>query len=241
MDNAAYATLTRQAGLRSELQSIANNVANASTVGYQREGILFSEFITALEDANTSLSMAMAEGRYTDRNVGGHRETGGKFDLAIGGEGYFPLQTPDGLRLTRAGAFAPNANGDLATPQGHLLLDAGGAPIPVPPDATEINISSDGSLSFDGAPVTEIGLVVPADPNKMRRTGDTSYLVEDGNTIPVVNPQIMQGFLEGSNVNAIEEITRLIEVQRAYEKGGDFMSSEDERIRSVIRTLGSES
>lgn len=239
MDNAAYATLTRQSGLKAELQAIANNIANASTNGFQREGVLFAEYVTSLENSDTSLSMARAEARYTDRAAGAHHATGGRFDFAIAGEGYFQIQTGDGTRLTRAGAFAPDENGDLATPEGHLLLDAGGAPVPIPPGAQEVILSRDGTLSIDGFPVTELGLVRPSDPNRMQRAGDTSYRV-DGGTDPIESPEIAQGFLENSNVDAISEITRLIEVQRAYEKGGKFLGSEDERVRSVIRTLGSQ-
>ena len=152
MDNAAYATITRQAGLKAELQAIANNISNASTIGFQREGVVFAEHVTALEDSNTSLSMARAEARYTDWSIGGHRETGGRFDFAILGEGYFQIQVDDEVRLTRAGAFAPNGNGDLATPEGHLLLDAGGAPVPVPPGAAQVTLALDGTLSVDGFP-----------------------------------------------------------------------------------------
>jgi len=237
MENATIATLTRQAGLKAELQVLANNIANASTVGFQREGMLFAEHVTGLEDANSSLSMAWAEPRYTDRAVGGHRATGGRFDFAIAGEGYFQIQTEDGVRLTRAGAFAPNQNGDLATPDGDLLLDAGGAPVPIPPGASEVMLSSDGTLSIDGFPVSQLGLVMPADPNAMTRGPGTSFDAGDG-VVALQDGRIVQGFLEGSNVNPISEITRLIEVQRAYEKGAKLLGQEDERIRGVIRTLG---
>lgn len=238
MENAAYATLTRQSGLKAELQALANNIANASTIGFQREGVLFAEYVTALEDPNTSLSMARAEGRFTDTSFGGHRNTGGRFDFAIAGEGYFQIQAEDGPRLTRAGAFAPDANGDLATPVGHLLLDAGGAPVPIPPGAVDVTLSGDGTLSIDGFPVTQLGLYRAADPNGLQRAGDTSFRA-NGGIEAIENGQILQGFLEESNVDPISEITRLIEVQRAYEKGGNFLGKEDERIRSVIRTLGS--
>ncbi|MCV6597536.1 MAG: flagellar hook-basal body complex protein [Mangrovicoccus sp.] len=237
MENASFATLTRQAGLKAELQVLANNIANASTVGFQREGVLFAEHVRALADESNSLSMAWAEPRYTDRAVGGHRATGGRFDFAIAGEGYFQIQVGNDLRLSRAGAFAPNQNGDLATPDGDLLLDAGGAPVPIPPGAQEVMLSADGTLSVDGFPVSQLGLVMPADPNAMTRGAGTSFIAEGG-TIAVQEPQILQGYLESSNVNPITEITRLIEVQRAYEKGAKLLGQEDERIRAVIRTLG---
>lgn len=237
MDNATYTTLTRQSGLMAEMQVVANNIANANTTGYRSEGITFAEYISATGPKTDSLSMATAEVRDTLSAQGALGLTGGTFDLAIEGEGFFLIETPQGQRLTRAGNFTPNENGDLVTMDGHAVLDAGGAPVFVPTGAGPIGIAPDGTISAGGQPVGQIGLVMPDDPLALTREGGTMFN-PGGGVIPAENGRMMQGFLESSNVNPILQISRMIEVQRAYELGQSFMDKEDERIRNVLRTLG---
>jgi len=237
MDNAAYVTLTRQSGLMREMQAVAHNIANLSTTGFRREGVVFAEYIHALEGGEASLSMALARGRSISAQQGALTRTGGSFDFAIEGPGYFLLETPDGERLTRAGSFTPNEAGELVTPQGHRLLDAGAAPVFIPPDAADVSLASDGTLSADGQPLAEIGLVLPADPADLFREAGVIFRA-DGGVVPVPENVLLQGYLEESNVEPVSEIARMIEVQRAYELGQKFLDSEDERIRSVVQTLG---
>lgn len=235
MDNAIYATLSRQSGLMDELQVLANNIANASTRGFRREEVVFAEHVARLDRGDPSLSVATALGRRIDLSEGGLSRTGSPFDLAIEGEGFFQVETPQGLRLTRAGAFTPNEVGDLVTPDGYPVLDAGGGTIFVPPDAGEIAVGRDGTVSAGGLPVGQIGVVVPEDANSLQRRG--ANLFEAPAVAPVEAPRVLQGFVEGSNVNAVAEIGRLIEVQHAYEQGQKFLDQENERIRSVIQML----
>lgn len=235
MDNAGYVALTRQSGLRRELSVIANNIANLSTTGYRREGVIFSEHLRRLNGDEPALSMARGHARQTFQGQGALVPTGGNLDIAIEGEGFFTLDTPDGPRLTRAGHFATNAEGEIVNPDGHRLLDLGGAPIFVPADARAIAIARDGTLSADGQPLAQIGLV-RADPVTLTRAGGTLLIAPDPQ--PLDAPVMLQGFLEDSNVNPILEIARMIEVQRAYEMGQTLMDREDQRIKSTIETLG---
>lgn len=237
MDNAGYAALTRQSGLLREMRVVANNVANASTTGFRSEGVIFSEYIKALGPQAPSLSMASARVRDTLEVQGALTQTGGTFDLAIEGEGYFLIETPQGQRLTRAGHFMPNAQGDLVTPEGHLVLDAGGGPIFVPQGVGSVSIAADGTLGADGQPVAQIALVVPADPLSLRREDGVRFIAEAG-VEPAPEARMVQGYLEDSNVDAILQVARMIEIQRAYELGQSFAEREDERIRSVLRALG---
>ena len=237
MDNAGYVTLTRLTGLRREMQVIANNIANASTAGFRREGVVFSEFVVGAERLEPSISMALGNTRQTYQLQGAFTQTNGSFDMAIEGEGFFQLETPQGPRLTRAGIFTPNQAGELVNMDGHRLLDQGGAPIFVPPDARNVALARDGTLSADGEPFGQVGLVRPVDPVTVTREAGTLFVV-DGAIEPVEAPMILQGFIEESNVNPIIEMTRMIEVQRAYERGQKMIESEDERIKSVIQTLG---
>ncbi len=143
MDNALYTGLTRQSGLNREMTVIANNIANAATTGFRAEGVTFTEFVHA-EPGTKSLSMAKANVQPTSMVHGAMTQTGGTFDFAVEGDGFFMVETPNGERLTRAGNFTPNAQGDLVNMDGHMVLDAGGAPIFIPPDAATIDVASDG-------------------------------------------------------------------------------------------------
>ncbi|MEJ6403217.1 flagellar hook-basal body complex protein [Yoonia sp. 2307UL14-13] len=236
MDNAGYTALTRQAGLMQEMQIIANNIANASTTGFRAEGVMFAEHVKSLGPDMPSLSMAKAAVRDTIMLQGSLSQTGGTFDLAIEGEGFFLIETPNGQRLTRAGAFQPNANGDLVTPDGYPVLDAGGAPVFVPQGAGAMGISADGTISANGQPIGQVGLVRPIDPADLTREGGVMFATAGG-TEPIPDGRMLQGFLEDSNVNPIAQISRMIEVQRSYELGQSFLDKEDERIRSVIDAI----
>ena len=236
MENASYTALTRQSGLMQEMRALANNIANASTTGFRAEGIMFSEYVKSLGPDASSLSMATAAVRDTVMAQGGLAQTGGSFDLAIEGDGFFLIETPNGQRLTRAGAFRPNQNGDLVTPDGYQVLDAGGAPVFIPQGVGRIGISPDGTVSAAGQPIGQIGLVIPIAPNQMTREGSVMFDAQGGFE-PALDGRMMQGFLEDSNVNPILQVSRMIEVQRAYELGQSFLDKEDERIRSVIQSI----
>lgn len=237
MDNAGYTTLTRQSGLMREMQAVAHNLANMSTTGFRKEGVIFSEFVKNLDGEEPSLSMATANTRRIDLSQGTLTQTGGSFDFAIQGDGFFLIETPRGERLSRAGSFTPSAEGELVTPDGYRLLDNGGAPVFVPPDARAISLAADGTLSADGRPLTQVGLWQPNDPLDLVHEAGTLFKAENG-SVPQEQGTILQGYLEDSNVNPITEITRMIEVQRAYELGQTFLDREDQRIRGVIQTLG---
>jgi flagellar basal-body rod protein FlgF len=237
MENATYAALTRQSGLMREMQVVANNIANMATTGFRREGVIFAEHVKAL-DTVPSLSMARASARAVDLSQAEITETGGAFDFAIRGEGFFLIETPDGERLSRAGHFTPNAEGDLVNPDGFRLLDAGGAPVAIPPGSQDIQLAQDGTLSTDGQPVARIGLWAPADPTSLRHVAGTLFAADAPEPMDEGTGILLHRHLEGSNTNPIREIARMIEVQRAYELGQSLLDREDQRIRAVLQTLG---
>ncbi len=235
MENAGYTTLTRQAGLMREMNVVANNIANSATTGYRQEGLIFSEYVQRTSDG-PSLSMATANIGNTSMMQGTLTPTGGTFDFAIEGDGYFMVETPMGERLTRAGTFSPNAAGDLVNMDGHRVLDSGGAPIFIPPDAQDLNVAEDGTISSNGTPISQLGIFDPNDPGAMIREDGVLFHAQAGAEVSE-NPRVLQGFLEGSNVNPISQIARMIEVQRAYEMGQRFLDAENERVQSALRTF----
>lgn len=235
MENANYTALARQSGLLRELQVIANNVANISTSGYRREGVIFSEYIKGI-GTEGSLSMARGNNRHIDLRTGTISTTGGSLDFAISGSGFFLVSTPEGERLTRSGAFLKSPENTLVNSDGYSLLDDAGIPISLPNNFKSLSVSSDGALSADEIVVATIGVWQAADPTRMQHTAGTLFMADEYELIE--GSSVHQGGLEDSNVNAVSEIARMVEVQRNYELGQKFMDFEDQRQRSVISTLG---
>jgi flagellar basal-body rod protein FlgF len=236
MDSIGYSTLGRQSGLMREMEVVAHNIANISTAGFRREGVIFSEHVAAL-DQEPSLSMALGNTRHVDLTQAGLTMSGGTYDLAIQGDGFFQVQTPEGERLTRAGAFTPATDGSLVTQDGFQLLDSGGTAVVVPATAQNVSVAQDGTVSADGIPIAQIGLWQPTDPLALRHVAGTLFSAESG-VEPAAGGKIMQGMLEDSNVEPVKEISRMIAVQRAYEMGQNLLDREDARVRAVIQLLG---
>lgn len=235
MDATGYITLSRQSGLLREFQVIANNIANSATTGYRQEGLVFSEYVRG-DGHGDSISMAVARTRATSMVQGALTRTDARLDLAIEGDGFFMVETPQGQRLTRAGAFASSAAGNLVTPDGFRVLDAGGAPLFIPPDARDLSISADGTLSAQGRDLGQIGLFMPADGTQMTRE-DGVLFAPQGEVAPIFTARVLQGFLESANVDPVGQMARMIEVQRGYELGQKLLDTEHERLRGALTTL----
>lgn len=235
MDNAGYVSLSRQSGLKRELNSIANNIANINTTGFRREGVVFSEHVKRLDSGDPSVSIASAGHHYIDMTPGEIRLTGNPLDFAIEGEGFFTIEGPDGPRLTRAGAFTLNAEGELVTQDGARVLDDGGGAIVFPPNAVGLAGAQDGTLSANGQVVGRLG-VVTVDPLSLSRVGGNLFATNAG-VEPLEAFSVRQGAIESSNVSAVAEIAHMIEVQRTYEMGQKFLQSDDERTTRMIRAV----
>lgn len=241
MDNASYVNLTRQSGLLKELGAIANNIANASTVGFKREGAVFSEYIAATQSTNTpndpkeSLSMGRLSAHASNMLPGSMRSTGGDFDVAIEGDGFFLIDVNGQTELTRAGHFMVSSDGLLINTEGNPVLDDAEGQIQIPAEASRINIGFDGVLSADGVEIGRLG-VVTADPNRLARAGNNNWIATEGFQA-LEDTKVLQGFLEDSNVQPVVEMARMIEVQRFYDAGQKLLEMEDDRIKQVITTI----
>ncbi len=234
MSQAVYAMLSRQQGLVHEMQSVANNIANASTSGYKSDRALFVEYLVGTGADNPSLSMGGLGAHTFDLSAGGLESTGGPLDLAVNGEGYFAVQSLEGQRLTRAGHFQLSSDGLLITADGLPVLSAGGGPIIFPPDAASISIGADGSISVDGEPLERIGVFRPA--GDLLKEAGTLFSAPGGYAL-AEEATLVQGALEQSNVVPVIEIARMIDVQRAYDAGQSLLEAEDGRVSQIINAL----
>ena len=237
MSNPIYALLSKQAGLRQQVDLIANNVANLSTTGFKREGLSFDSVVRKLDLPGRTLALAQAGTTYTDLSPGPLQRTGSALDLAIEGDALFAVETPGGVRYTRDGRFSTNDVGELVSVAGHRVLDDGGGPILIPVEVASISVSADGTLSADdNRPLAVVGLH-RFEAGAVRREADGLFAPEAA-PAPAEGARVLQGFIEGSNVNPIREITDLIEAHRAYEQGRAMLDAEDERLRRTIERVG---
>ena len=235
MQNTGYVTLTRQSGLMREMEIIAHNIANAATTGFRQQGLVFSEYVQGVPGGD-SLSMAAARVKKTSMAQGILTQTGNALDLAIEGRGYFQVDTPEGPRLTRSGAFNVDPQGDLVSADGHRVLDIGGAPINVPPGESDVKIAADGTISMGDRLLGQIGVVEPEPGADLERESGVLFRT-DAALAPSEDGLVLQGHLEGSNVDAISQLTRMIEVQRAYEMGQKLLDMDHERTKTALQTL----
>ena len=234
MSNSIYAALSRQDGLLKELQVVANNIANTNTAGYKTDRAIFAEYVMATGTESASLSMGGLAGHSFDLTQGTVKFTGGQFDLALQGQGFFGLETDAGPRLTRAGAFQLSVDGELVAADGARVLDIGNAPIQIPPDAEGLTIAGDGTISADGQVLGQGGIFTAN--GQLQRDTDTRFLAEGG-TQPAEGVSVLQGAVEAANVSPVLEMARMIEVQRAYEAGQTLLEREDQRITQLISTV----
>ena len=239
MQDGLYVALSAQIALEKRLNTIADNVANASTVGFRATGVKFEDVVSGLDDK--ALSFVTSGDTYISNTNGPLRETGNPFDFAVKGNAWFGIETPGGTVMTRDGRFTLTENGELVTIEGYPVLDAGGAPIQLDPRNGPPRAGADGSLRQGGNLVGALGLYnFDPGPNFIRF--GNSGIVPAGEPEPVVDrldAGVVQGFLEESNVNPMLEITKLIMVQRAFENGAAMIRNTESSYDEAIKTLGS--
>ncbi len=179
------------------------------------------------------VSFVQDRATYRDQQAGPVQQTGNPFDLALGGDGYFSVDTPRGPRLTRAGRFTPMADGRLGDADGNALLDAAGQPIRTGAADQRIVVAADGTISSENGRLGKIGVVRPSDP--MRVTAEGARLMRaDTNTVPVDKPQVIQGAVEDSNVQPVLEMTRMMADLREFQFTTQFVQGEADRLQSSI-------
>lgn len=225
--------------LRREMDVIANNLANMNTIGYKEETPVFEEFImpTAKQDsADSTLSFVNDIGMYRNMADGGLTTTDNALDFALSGAGYFQVENEDGTFYTRNGHFQLNAQGQLSTPNGDLVLSDGGAPISFTADDGAIVVASDGTISTDNGQRGKLAIVTFENPREMRKIG--SNLLQTGEEgQPAKATAVVQGALEASNVNAIEQMTSMIEVLRSYTSANKMIETAEDMKRKAISTI----
>ena len=241
MTNITYVSLSQATALARNMDSTAHNLANSSTSGYKA----IHPLIESVPDGNgdSSVSYVRDKGTYLELESGPLTPTGNPFDIAISGEGWLAYQLPGGgTGYSRHGSLVVDVDGQLKTSGGMPLLGIGGGPVQLPDDVgDDVLISTGGTLTNPaGAVLGSIAVVTIDDAAAMLPIGGGMYQLPADAGVPQqsVAPIIKQGFVEGSNVKAVLEMTRLIDIQRAYDNAVKLMGSDDDLTRTAIQKLG---
>ncbi len=232
--------------LERKLAVTSNNLANVDTPGFKKDLLSFREVLMRkqIEGWRTFKEVTLK----TDFQQGPIEFTGNPLDIAIGTEGFFKVQTPFGVAYTRAGHFRLDSGRRLVTPEGYPVL-ADGAPLVVDPglakggvitlDNARFLVSSDGTISIDGTMVGRLDVVTFKDLGQLKKYGENLFLAPKGaQEIPVQDPNLRQGYLEGSNVNPLEEMINLIEIHREYEAQQKALKTQNETANRLLETYG---
>jgi flagellar basal-body rod protein FlgF len=237
MSTDLYVAASAQVAINRRLEAIANNVANMNTAGYRAAGVKFEA--TMARVGSDSVAFASPGQYYIMRDSGPINYTGNALDVAVDGDGWLALQSPAGTVYTRDGRMHMTDLGELQSVNGYPVLDPGGAPIILDPTAGPVTIGENGSISQGGKQVGGIGVfLIPPDANLKRY--DNSAVIPDKPVDPVEDPtanSLRQGYIEGANVNPIIEMTKLIEVSRAFDQAATAIDQSDQMSQEAIQTL----
>ncbi len=238
METTTFIAASREGGLRNEMRVVANNLANMNTAGYRSEDLMFVEHVVRSQGGERLIDPKLIFTRDIASRLntapGSLETTGGSLDVAIQSEGYFAVQTIDGEELyTRAGQFQLTADGGVVTKEGHAVLGQGG-PLNVGAEPGDIQINPDGSVTTDQGQIDRIRLVGFENEQLLERLSGSLFRSPQAG-VDVDNPHMIQGKLERSNVNAIEEMSKMIQIQRSFDTIRGFIKREDERQRSMIK------
>ena len=241
MENTSLVALSRQLALRHKLDVIANNVANINTAGFKRQSLEMDEYVMPTAAANTfprrdrTHSFVEDWATTTDYESGSIEVTGNPLDVAIKGDAFFVVNTPEGERFTRAGNFQLDNDGRLVTADGKPVMSEAGEVV-FGPTETDIVIGADGSIATNAGQRGRLRLVQFEDNRILKKIGDNLYEGENAN--PAEGVRVQQGAIEMSNVQGVIEMTRLIDVTRTYEQVSNLVRNLDELRSKAIQRLG---
>jgi flagellar basal-body rod protein FlgF len=243
MENALLVGLSRQTALRRQLDVIANNIANLNTTGFKGDGVVFQQFLTpdargdGMATADRQVSFVTDRATWHDMRAGAAQQTGNPLDVAIDGDAFLVLQTPRGERYTRNGALKINAAGELVTSEGFRVLGDGG-PLVFQPNDTSITIGRDGAIATEDGARGRLRLVEFAEAGRLQKEGASTFVAPEGMTPrPATLATVHQGAIEKSNVQAVLEMTRMIEATRSYSNIAQLLQNQGDLRRSAIDKL----
>ena len=241
MQTNLYVGLSGQMAIEKRLQTVANNIANMNTAGYRADGVTFQSVLSTTGAEPVAFS---TEGEtYISRRAGEMTKTDNPLDVAVQGDAWLGIRTAHGVAYTHDGRMKITTGGEVRTLNDDAVLDAGGAALQLDPNAGPPTISGDGMMTQAGRQVGAVGLFSIDADAKLTRTG-TSAVIPSKAATPVLdftNNGIVQGFVEGSNINPVLEISRLIDIQHGLESVTYMNEAADTTLQDAVKTLGATS
>lgn len=254
-----YTAWTGMINEQKRLDVISNNMANADTTGYKKQGVTSQSFDdeltlrihdnneynhTRARIGNMNLGVKIGE-TYHDFSQGSLRETGNTYDLALSGEGFFVIQVTNkqgetSTKYTRDGSFTVSADGYLVTKDGDYVLDTNGKQIQIPGAQTAANVTFDvkGNVMVDGQQVATLQIASFENPQALLLYGENMYEATDAAGLQEGTATVNQGYLEMSNTNVIEEMVDMITITRAYEAGQKMIQTVDGTLDKAVNEIG---
>ncbi len=238
MQSNFYVGMSGQIAVERRLQSIAANIANMNTAGYRADGVTFATVLSTSGDNPVAFSSAGAQ--YISRRNGEVTKTDNPLDVAVQGSAWLAVKSPKGIVYTRDGRMQMAPSGELKSITGLPILDVGGSGLLLDPTAGPPTISSDGMVTQGGKQVGALGLF-DIDPSATLTRAENSGVIPDRAATPVLDftsTGVLQGFVEGSNINPILELSKLITIQHALDGMTQANQTADSSMSDAIKTLG---
>ncbi len=242
MDNTGYIALSRQMALWKQMDVVSNNMANMNTTGYKQDNALFTSYLVETPDATgigaDPLYFTQDYATIQNFSEGALKNTGNTFDVAIKGDAFFAVDTMSGEKYTRKGQFSLDSDGKMITNEGATVLSEENTPFFFAPGEKNITITESGDVITENGMIGKIKLVSFENNQELLKFAGTMFENTDNNQMNIANEniQVAQGTLESSNVNAIDEMTKLIKLQRSYEYVQQMIDNEHDRISNTITT-----
>jgi flagellar basal-body rod protein FlgF len=240
MDTTQLVCLSQELSAYQAMDSIANNLANISTPGFKRETPKFEEYIDQMQPAEgqkgtQAVSFVAQNGLIRDLSEGSVDITNAPYDVAINGQGYFVVQTANGVRYTRNGHFTLDPSGRLSTDAGDAVEGQGGD-INVQASDGDIHIATDGTVSGNNGAIGQLNIVDFDDDRALVKEGGSLYSTTQ-TAQSAANAAVRQGAIESSNVQPVIEITNMIDVMRSYQATLNLSQSQSELQRQTVDKL----
>ena len=242
MDSPGYIVLSRMSAQLRSQSLTAQNLANADTPGYRATRPIFTEHPALQRDTRRipggrEVDYTWDRASWRDETAGPITRTGNPLDVAISGEGYFAVDTPRGERFTRAGRFTIAADGRLADHSGNPVLNVNGSPIAISPGDTRIDIRGDGSIHSENGEIGRLRLVRFANNQTLLSEGDRLFNPAGQQPEPIERPAVVQGAVEGSNVQSVIELTRMMAELREFQLATQFAEREGDRLQTSVERI----
>lgn len=236
MENSIYLGLSRQMVLQTNMQVVSNNIANMNTSGFRAQNVVFEEFLADPRGGDDPLSFAYDYGQYQMTSPGSQMQTGNPLHVALNGKGFMGVQMPDGkVAYTRDGNFQKTQDGTLVTAAGFPVMGQGG-PITISTNAEYVTIDEKGFISDQGGSFAQLQISEFENVQTLKPVGNNLYTT-DSEAKPAAKTTAQQGFIEGSNVVPVVEMTKMIEILRDFQSTQKLLETEHDRLRSAIQKL----